>query len=80
MTQPQKLLFICSQNRWRSLTAEHIYTGFPGCEVKSAGTEPGARIRVNKGVIAEHVPRAWTRNKTHQAKAKGEEPDAPLWT
>ena len=35
----------------RSLTAEAIYQGFPGYAVKSAGTEPGARIRVNDGHI-----------------------------
>ena len=51
MSQPKKLLFICSQNRVRSLTAEEIYKGFPGYEVKSAGTEPRARIRVTHGHI-----------------------------
>lgn len=51
MNQPQKLLFICSQNRLRSLTAEHMYQGFSGYAVKSAGTEPGARVRVNEGHI-----------------------------
>jgi predicted protein tyrosine phosphatase len=48
---PKKLLFVCSQNRLRSLTAEHIYRVFPGCAVKSAGTEPSARTRVNQGHI-----------------------------
>jgi predicted protein tyrosine phosphatase len=42
MNQPQKLLFVCSQIRLRSLTAETMYQGFPGYAVKSAGTEPGA--------------------------------------
>lgn len=28
-----------------------MYKGFPGYEVKSAGTEPAARIRVNAGHI-----------------------------
>jgi predicted protein tyrosine phosphatase len=51
MTQPQKLLFICSQNKLRSLTAETMCQGFPGYDVRSAGTEPGARIRVNPGHI-----------------------------
>ena len=51
MTTPKKLLFICSRNRWRSLTAEHMLKGHPGFSVKSAGTEPGARIRVNEGHI-----------------------------
>jgi predicted protein tyrosine phosphatase len=33
------------------LTAETMYQGFTGDAVKSAGTEPGARIRVNQGHI-----------------------------
>jgi predicted protein tyrosine phosphatase len=51
MRQNQKLLFVCSQNKIRSLTAETIYQAFAGYAVKSAGTEPGARIRVNEGHI-----------------------------
>src|ERR1017187_7695247 len=51
MNEPQKLLFICSENRMRSLTAEKMYDGFPGYEVKSAGTETSARIPVTQ----EHI-------------------------
>lgn len=46
-----KLLFVCSRNRLRSLTAETIFDGVAGHEVRSAGTEPGARIRVTAGHI-----------------------------
>ena len=46
---PQKLLFICSQNKWRSLTAERLFDGHPHYEARSAGTEPGARVRVTAG-------------------------------
>ena len=46
-----KLLFICSRNEWRSRTAEEIFKHLPGYAVKSAGTEPAARIRVTKGLI-----------------------------
>lgn len=46
-----RLLFICSQNKIRSLTAEHMLQGVPGYSVKSAGTEPRSRIRVNEGHI-----------------------------
>lgn len=46
-----KLLFICSKNRWRSLTAEKIYHGFNDYDVKSAGTEKNARIKVTSGHI-----------------------------
>ena len=48
---PLKLLFICSQNRRRSLTAEKIFQDTPGYAVKSAGTEPRSRVRVNEGHI-----------------------------
>jgi predicted protein tyrosine phosphatase len=44
-----KLLFICSQNRRRSLTAERIFDGVDGHVARSAGTEEGARIRVTPG-------------------------------
>lgn len=46
-----KLLFICSRNRWRSRTAEEIFRNRPGYAVKSAGTEPSARVRVHEGHI-----------------------------
>lgn len=46
-----KLLFICSRNRWRSLTAEKVFQGVNGYEVRSAGTEEKARIKVTSGHI-----------------------------
>ena len=46
-----KVLFICSQNRFRSLTAETIFDRTGGHEVRSAGTDPGARIRVTAGQL-----------------------------
>ena len=51
MSQLLKLLFVCSQNKIRSLKAEHMLQGVPGLSVKSAGTEPRSRIRVNEGHI-----------------------------
>ncbi|MEP6729073.1 MAG: protein tyrosine phosphatase [bacterium] len=44
-----KVLFVCSQNRLRSLTAETVFDGEGGHQVRSAGTEEGARIRVTAG-------------------------------
>lgn len=46
-----KVLFICSRNRRRSLTAEQIFDSIPGIEVRSAGTQPGARIVVTEGML-----------------------------
>ncbi|MGB8355904.1 MAG: protein-tyrosine-phosphatase [Chthoniobacteraceae bacterium] len=45
----RKLLFICSRNRLRSLTAEKLFEGFPPCQARSAGTQPDARIVVTAG-------------------------------
>ena len=45
----RQLLFICSQNRWRSLTVEHLLQGHPTYQARSAGTEPGAQVRVTAG-------------------------------
>ena len=36
------ILFICSQNRLRSPTAEHVFADYPGLEVSSAGTNHNA--------------------------------------
>ena len=45
----RKLLFVCSQNKFRSLTAEKLFEGFPLYQVRSAGTQPDARIVVTEG-------------------------------
>lgn len=44
-----KVLFVCSRNRSRSLTAERIFASTPLWEVRSAGTEEGARIKITAG-------------------------------
>lgn len=46
-----KFLFVCSRNKWRSLTAEKIFHGFNGYDVRSAGTENNARVKVTSGHI-----------------------------
>lgn len=46
-----KLLFICSRNQWRSPTAEAIYKNRQDIHVRSAGTEPSARIKLNSKTI-----------------------------
>jgi predicted protein tyrosine phosphatase len=40
--QPKRVLFVCSQNRLRSPTAEQVFSGYPGIECESAGTNNGA--------------------------------------
>ena len=39
------------QNRFRSLTAEKIFEGIPGLHVRSAGTQPSARVVVTEGHV-----------------------------
>jgi len=46
-----KILFVCSRNRRRSLTAEAIFKGEPAWDVRSAGTEESARIKVTAGQL-----------------------------
>ena len=50
-TSVQKLLFVCSRNKRRSLTAEKLFEGFPLYQVKSVGTQPEARIAITAGHI-----------------------------
>ncbi|MBQ8967812.1 protein tyrosine phosphatase [Ruminococcus sp.] len=46
-----KILFLCSQNKRRSLTAEKYFDGYNGHQAKSAGTENNSRIKVTEGLI-----------------------------
>ena len=44
-----KILFVCSRNKQRSLTAEMIFKGEPAWDARSAGTEESARVKVTAG-------------------------------
>jgi predicted protein tyrosine phosphatase len=46
------LLFICSQNRLRSPTAEAIFSEYDGLEVESAGLDRGAEMPLSSEAIA----------------------------
>lgn len=45
------LLFVCSRNKRRSLTAEHLLRRSPLCAVRSVGTAPSARVQVREADI-----------------------------
>lgn len=47
----KRLLFVCSQNRLRSPTAESIFSQWPGVEVKSAGLNNNAATPISVDVI-----------------------------
>ena len=69
MPQLERILFVCSQNRIRSLTAENLLTGHPRYEVRSAGTDLDARICVT----AEHIDwadRIFVMEKHHQNRLR----------
>lgn len=46
------ILFICSRNKWRSRTAETIFQNDQRFNVRSAGTENSARVRVSEKHIS----------------------------
>lgn len=45
------LLFLCSRNKRRSLTAERIFDGYNGHLARSAGTETDSRVKVTPGLL-----------------------------
>ena len=50
------VLFLCSQNKRRSLTAEKLFDGYAGHQVRSAGTEQNKEIEeyMNKAVESKN--------------------------
>ncbi|MGB7623301.1 MAG: low molecular weight protein tyrosine phosphatase family protein [Terriglobia bacterium] len=46
-----KLLFVCSQNRFRSPTAEAVFKTYPGVEALSAGTNHDAETPISEDLI-----------------------------
>jgi predicted protein tyrosine phosphatase len=46
-----KLLFVCTINKMRSLTAEKIYEEDKRFSVKSAGTDNGAKVQISRELI-----------------------------
>lgn len=51
MNTRRKLLFVCSRNKQRSLTAEKLFEGSPSYDARSVGTQPDARIVITEGHI-----------------------------
>ena len=74
-TRSTKLLFVCSRNRKRSLTAEKLLEGTPGFEVRSAGTQPGARIVDTTGHVG-WADIVFVMEKSHLAKLRARFPEA----
>jgi len=53
----KKLLFICSQNRLRSPTAEQVFSAYPHIEARSAGLDNDAIVKVGTEDLewADHI-------------------------
>ncbi len=61
------ILFVCSRNKWRSSTAETVYKSRQDHKVKSAGTEPSAKIRVSsKNILWADI--IFTMEKRHRQR------------
>lgn len=48
----QNILFVCSQNRLRSPTAEQVFAEYPGVNIASAGTNNDAENPVTPELIS----------------------------
>jgi predicted protein tyrosine phosphatase len=47
-----RVLFVCSQNRLRSPTAEQVFSKWPGIECASAGVQSSADVPLDIELIA----------------------------
>jgi predicted protein tyrosine phosphatase len=61
------VLFVCSQNKLRSPTAEQVFANRPGFEVTSAGTDPRADTPVSPEVL-EWADLIFVMERTHRTK------------
>ncbi|MGV3550286.1 low molecular weight protein tyrosine phosphatase family protein [Rhizobium sp.] len=48
---PRNLLFVCSQNKLRSPTAEQVFSQYPGIETLSAGTNNDAETPLDSEMV-----------------------------
>ncbi|MFA5192542.1 MAG: protein tyrosine phosphatase [Verrucomicrobiia bacterium] len=71
----QKLLFVCSRNRLRSLTAEKLFEGVHGYQVRSVGTQPDARIVITEGHIG-WADIIFVMEKSHLSRIRRKFPEA----
>ena len=63
----KRVLFLCSQNKLRSPTAEQVFSGRPDLEVASAGLAPDAETPCTPDLI-EWADIIFVMEKAHRAK------------
>ena len=66
----KNLLFVCSQNRLRSPTAEHIFAMRTAVDVESAGTNHNAENPLTVDLV-EWADIIFVMEKTHRSKIQG---------
>lgn len=74
LVKDMNLLFLCSQNKRRSLTAEKIFDGYNGHTARSAGTESNSRIKVTPGLLG-WADIIFCMEKKHVRRIKSKYPD-----
>ena len=67
MTGSRNYLFVCSQNRLRSPTAEQVFADCPGISVSSAGTNNDAENPLS-GELVEWADVIFAMERTHRNK------------
>ncbi len=65
----QKILFVCSQNKLRSPTAEQIFSETPGLDVLSAGTNNDAITPLTSEMV-EWADKIFVMENMHQEKLR----------
>jgi predicted protein tyrosine phosphatase len=75
-----KVLFVCSQNKWRSPTAEQVFAKTPGVECTSAGLNHDAETPLTPELVAwadiifvmerVHKEKLTARYKQHLSRAR----------
>ena len=64
---PLRVLFICSQNKLRSPTAEQVFADWPGIDCMSAGTNRGAETQLTPKLV-EWANIIFAMEEQHQCK------------
>ncbi|MEV4605443.1 phosphotyrosine protein phosphatase [Neorhizobium sp. LMR1-1-1.1] len=63
----KNVLFVCSQNKLRSPTAEHVFADWPGVETSSAGTNNDAENPLSRELV-EWADIIFVMERAHRAK------------
>jgi len=63
----RNVLFLCSRNKLRSPTAEHVFADWPGIETASAGLDHDADVPVSPELL-HWADTIFVMERTHRAK------------